>query len=65
VAVWVPAWSSDQTQTIRGDKPTAKLNALTLVDLDALPHHQADGKNTSELRIVAAIFDRNGKYLGA
>ena len=49
-----------QTQTIRGDKPTAKLNALTLVDLDALPHHQADGKNTSELRIVAAIFDRNG-----
>ena len=54
-----------QTQTIRGDKPTAKLNVLTLVDLDALPHHQADGKNTNELRIVAAVFDRNGKYLGA
>jgi VWFA-related protein len=54
-----------QTQTIRGDKPTAKLNVLTLVDLDALPHHQANGKNTNELRIVAAIFDRNGKYMGA
>src|SRR6202166_4796272 len=54
-----------QTQTIRGDKPTAKLNVLTLVDLDALPHHQADGKNTNELRIVAAVFDRNGKYMGA
>jgi VWFA-related protein len=54
-----------QTQTIRGDKPTAKLNVLTLVDLDALPHRQADGKNTNELRIVAAVFDRNGKYLGA
>jgi VWFA-related protein len=54
-----------QTQTVRGDKPTAKLNVLTLVDLDALPHHQADGKNTNELRIVAAVFDRNGKYMGA
>jgi VWFA-related protein len=54
-----------QTQTIRGDKPTAKLNVLTLVDLDALPHHQTGGKNTNELRIVAAIFDRNGKYMGA
>ncbi|HTG28463.1 MAG TPA: VWA domain-containing protein [Methylomirabilota bacterium] len=54
-----------QTQTIHGDKPTTKLNVLTLVDLDALPHRQADGKNTNELRIVAAIFDRNGKYLGA
>ena len=54
-----------QTQTIRGDKPTAKLNVLTLVDLDALPHRQSDGKNTNELRIVAAVFDRNGKYLGA
>ena len=54
-----------QTQTIRGDKPTAKLNVLTLVDLDALPHRQANGKNTNELRIVAAVFDRNGKYLGA
>ena len=54
-----------QTQTIRGDKPTAKLNVLTLVDLGALPHHRADGKNTNELRIVAAVFDRNGKYLGA
>src|ERR1700722_6817629 len=54
-----------QTQTIRGDKPTAKLNVLTLVDLNTLPHHQADGKNTNELRIVAAIFDRNGKYMGA
>jgi len=54
-----------QTQTVRGDKPTAKLNVLTLVDLNALPHHQADGKNTNELRIVAAVFDRNGKYMGA
>jgi VWFA-related protein len=54
-----------QTQTIRGDKPTAKLNVLTLVDLDALLHRQADGKNTNDLRIVAAVFDGNGKYLGA
>lgn len=54
-----------QTQTVRGNKPTAKLNVLTLVNLDDLPHRQADGKNTNELRVVTAVFDRNGKYMGA
>ena len=54
-----------QTQTVRGDKTTGKLKVLTLVDLDALPHRQPDGKKNNELRIVAAIFDRNGKYMGA
>jgi hypothetical protein len=37
----------------------------TFVDLQDLPHRQTDGKNTNELRMVAAIFDRNGKYIGA
>jgi VWFA-related protein len=54
-----------QTQTVRDDKPPAKLNVLALVNLDDLPHHQTDGKNLNELRVVAAIFDHNGKYLGA
>jgi hypothetical protein len=49
----------------RPDKPIAKLSVLTFVDLQDLPHRRTDGKNTNELRMVAAIFDRNGKYIGA
>jgi hypothetical protein len=54
-----------QTQFVRDDKPIAKLSVLTFVDLQDLPHRQTGGKNTNELRMVAAIFDRNGKYIGA
>jgi hypothetical protein len=54
-----------QTQTVHADKPPAKLNVLALVDLDTLPHHQGGGKNLNELRVLAGIFDRNGKYLGS
>ena len=54
-----------QTQFVRDDKPIAKLSVLTFVNLHDLPHRQTDGKNTNELRMVAAIFDRNGKYIGA
>jgi VWFA-related protein len=54
-----------QTQFVRDDKPIAKLSVRTFVDLQDLPHRQTDGKNTNELRMVAAIFDRNGKYIGA
>jgi hypothetical protein len=54
-----------QTQLYRDDKPPAKLNVVTMVDLGALPHNQANGQNGNELSMVAAIFDRNGKYIGA
>ena len=54
-----------QTQFVRDDKPIAKLSVRTFVDLQDLPHRQTDGKNTNELRMVAAIFDHNGKYIGA
>ncbi len=54
-----------QTQLIKNDKPSGKLNVLTIVDLRDMPHRVADGKNANDLRVVAAIFDRNGKYLGA
>jgi hypothetical protein len=54
-----------QTQFVRDDKPIAKLSVRTFVDLQDLPHRQTDGKNTNEVRMVAAIFDRNGKYIGA
>jgi VWFA-related protein len=54
-----------QTQTVRDEKPPSKLNVVALVTLDDLPHHQAEGKNANDLRVIAAIFDHNGKYLGA
>jgi VWFA-related protein len=54
-----------QTQFVHDDKPIAKLSVLAFVDLHDLPHRQTGGKNTNELRMVAAIFDRNGKYIGA
>jgi VWFA-related protein len=54
-----------QTQFVQGDKPVAKLSVLALVDLRDLPHRQLEGQNANELRMVAAVFDHNGKYLGA
>jgi VWFA-related protein len=54
-----------QTQFVQEDKPVAKVNVVTFVDLRNLPHRQADGRNANELRIVAAVFDHNCKYLGA
>ncbi len=54
-----------QTQTVRDGKPPSKLNVVALVTLDDLPHHQTAGRNANDLRVVAAIFDHNGKYLGA
>lgn len=54
-----------RTQFISEDKPVAKLSVLTLVDLRELPHRQKNGVNENELRIVAAVFDRNGRYMGS
>jgi hypothetical protein len=54
-----------QTQTVRDDKPPAKSKVLAFVNLADLPHRQIHDKNTNDLRMVAAIFDHNGKYLGA
>jgi VWFA-related protein len=54
-----------RTQFISEDKPVAKLSVLTLVDLREMPHRQKNGVNENELHIVAAIFDRNGKYMGS
>lgn len=54
-----------QTQFVKGDKAVAKLNVLTFVDLSNLPHRQTGDQNANQLRMIAAVFDRNGKYLGA
>lgn len=53
------------TQFARGQKPTATVLVQALVDLRFLPFRQIKDKNTNELRMVAAVFDRNGKYMGA
>ena len=36
-----------------------------MLDLRSLPHRQVDEQNVNEIRVVAAVFDRNGKYMGA
>jgi len=54
-----------RTQFVKEDRPVAKLSVLAMVDLNELPHGQKNGQNTNELRIVAVVFDRNGKYMGA
>jgi VWFA-related protein len=53
------------TQFIQDDKPMAKLSVSALVDVRDLPHRESNGQNANELRLIAAVFDHNGKYLGA
>lgn len=52
-----------QTQFIRANEPIARLTVLAKVNLADLPHRTINGRNEVKLRIVAAVFDRNGKYL--
>lgn len=55
------------TQFARDAKPatTTTLTVQAMVDLRSLPRRQVSEQNTNELRVVAAVFDRNGKYMGA
>jgi VWFA-related protein len=55
------------TQFARDAKPatTTTLTVQAMVDLRSLPHRQVDEQNANEIRVVAAVFDRNGKYMGA
>jgi hypothetical protein len=52
-----------RTQFIKADQPVARLTVSTLADLRELPHQNVNGHYETSLRIVAAVFDRNGKYL--
>jgi VWFA-related protein len=54
-----------RTQFVQGDRPVAKVTILTQVDLHELPYQRTNGRKETNLRIVAAVFDRNGKYLNA
>ena len=55
------------TQFARDAKPatTTTLTVQAMLDLRSLPHRQVDQQNVNEIRVVAAVFDRNGKYMGA
>jgi VWFA-related protein len=54
------------TQLARDARPTTTtLTVQAMVDLRSLPHRQVDEQNVNELTVVAAVFDRNGKYMGA
>jgi len=54
-----------RTQFIQDDKPLAKLNVTAVIDVRGLPRREDRPDGSNELRLVAAIFDRNGKYMGA
>jgi VWFA-related protein len=55
------------TQIARDAKPstTTTLTVQAMLDLRSLPHRQVNEQNVNEIRVVAAVFDRNGKYMGA
>ena len=54
-----------RTHFVKDDKPVAKVTVMALVDLRELPHRESNGQNANQLRVVAAVFDRNGKYIGS
>jgi VWFA-related protein len=51
------------TQYYKVDPADAKLAVLTHLDVGRMQFQKADGRNKSELIIVAALFDRNGNYI--
>jgi VWFA-related protein len=51
------------TQFFKPSDAEAKLTVLTHVDVKQLHFRKADGRNNSNLTIVAGIFDRNGNLV--
>jgi VWFA-related protein len=51
------------TQYYKVDPADAKLAVLTHLDVGRMQFQKADGRNKSELIIVAVLFDRNGNYI--
>jgi VWFA-related protein len=54
-----------QTNFVQDAKRIGTLNVLTFANLSQLPYRQSGGENANDLRMIAAIFDRNAKYMGA
>jgi VWFA-related protein len=52
-------------QYFKVDEGNAKLSVLTHVDITQVRFDHNDGRNWDDLTIVAALFDRNGNFIGA
>jgi hypothetical protein len=52
-------------QYFKVDDVNAKLAVLTHVDLNQIRFDRADDRNSDNLTIVAALFDRNGNFIKA
>jgi VWFA-related protein len=52
-------------QYFKVDDANAKLAVLTHVDLNQMRFDRADDRNSDNLTIVAALFDRNGNFIKA
>jgi len=50
-------------QYFKVDEANAKLAVLTHVDLNQVRFERADDRNSDNLTIVAALFDRNGNFI--
>ncbi len=50
-------------QYYKSDAVNAKLSVLTRVDLSHVRFEKSEGRNTDDLAIVAALFDRNGNFI--
>jgi VWFA-related protein len=52
-------------QYFKVDDANAKLSVLAHVDITQVRFEQNEGRNFDDLTIVAALFDRNGNFIGA
>jgi VWFA-related protein len=52
-------------QYFKVDDANAKLSVLTHVDITQVRFDRSDGRNSDDLTIVAALFDRNGNFIRA
>ncbi|HEY0702167.1 MAG TPA: VWA domain-containing protein [Candidatus Acidoferrales bacterium] len=52
-------------QYFKTDDANARLSVLTHVDVSKIHFERAEDRNTDDLTIVAALFDRNGNFIKA
>jgi len=53
------------TQFFKPSDDEAKLAVMAHVDIKHIHYRKVDGRNTNELTVVSAIFDRNGVFVQA
>jgi len=51
------------TQFFKSSDTEARLSVISRLDVRKLKYRKADGRNVNEVKIVSALFDRNGNYL--